>query len=388
MANLTFALVPAKAKKDGTNRIRLAVSHHSKTRYIVTEVIVENHQFRNGVVVNHPHAKQMNLKLNKLMGEYLDSLYSIDNPDSFTCEQITEMLRELHSPNEQILVSDAGNRMIQQYIRNGQEGTAQIHSISIKVFLEFAKDIPIGSITNDKAKKFVEWMITRKHYSSSSVYIKVSSMRRLVHFCMKNNLCKSRNPFRGLKIKKPGRRDTQISAKELKAISTFEYQTRSMKAIRDMFMLSFYLGGMNLVDMFQLRFDGDCIRYRRQKIKNRTDKYTTIPILSEARKIIDEHINDDGFLAFGKYRTYNIARSATNHFIKDLAKQVGITTPFTFYSARKTFIQIGVQKMIPLHILEYCCGETPKTDNPIQRYFVITKEIAGDAMRKIFDEIK
>lgn len=389
MANLSFVVVPTKVKKDGTNRVRLSVSHHSMTKYIATDVIVTNSQFRNGIVIAHPHSKQMNLKLNKLMGEYLDALYSIENPDSFSCEQITQMLRELHAPKDMITVSEATERLVNFYNANGQEHTAHLNKVSIQVFQEFAKiDYPLNSITHDMANRYAKWLKSNKKYSSSTIVMRVVSMKRLFNFCISEKLCSTNNPFNNVPLPKPARRDHQISIEEMKTISKMEFSTKAMYKMRDMFMLSFYLGGMNFVDIYQLRFDGDYLRFKRQKTRNRTEMYTTIPILPEAREIIDRYITPDGTLAIGKHPTYKTAQNTTCKLIKRLGDMAGITTPFTFYSARKTFIQIGVQLMIPLHILEYCCGETPKTDNPIQRYFVITKEIAGDAMRKIFDVIK
>lgn len=388
MANLSFVIVPAKVKKDGTNRVRLSVSHHSQTKYIITDVIVENNQFHNGTVVGHPHAKVMNLKLNKLMGEYLDALYSIDNPDAFTCDQLTAHLKALHSPKDVLPISKAMEYFVNHYKENGQLRTAYLYQTSICTFMEFTKcDLPLNAITPDMIKRYQKWMKQVKHYSSSSISMKTTNLRRLYNFCCDKHLCSAESPFKGVKIPKPGRRDSQISVDELRALANKRFKTKAMNAMRDLFMLSFYLGGMNLVDMFQVRYDNDCIRYQRQKTKRRTDKYTTIPILPEARAILDRY-NISTKLTIGKCVSYENTRNLMGKMIKKMGTEVGITTPFMFYSARKTFIQIGVQLMIPLHILEYCCGETPKTDNPIQRYFVITKEIAGDAMRKIFDVIK
>lgn len=39
MATIYLTIVPAKALKDGKQKVRIAVSHRSQTRYIVTDVV-------------------------------------------------------------------------------------------------------------------------------------------------------------------------------------------------------------------------------------------------------------------------------------------------------------------------------------------------------------
>ena len=75
--------------------------------------------------------------------------------------------------------------------------------------------------------------------------------------------------------------------------------------------------------------------------------------------------------------------------LKSLAKKLQLSkTDINFYSARKSFVQIGFDLGIPLEILEYCVGQTVKTNRPIFNYAKIMSKHADEAIRKIIDELK
>lgn len=75
--------------------------------------------------------------------------------------------------------------------------------------------------------------------------------------------------------------------------------------------------------------------------------------------------------------------------LKNVANRLQLSkTDINFYSARKSFVQIGFDLGIPLEILEYCVGQTVKTNRPIFNYAKIMSRHADDAIRKILDELK
>ena len=75
MATLSIVLVPAKQMLDGRNRIRIAVAHRAKTRYISTQFILDSSkQLKNGKVVKHENADKINAALRRLIYEYEEIL--------------------------------------------------------------------------------------------------------------------------------------------------------------------------------------------------------------------------------------------------------------------------------------------------------------------------
>ena len=50
MATLTLVIVPAKRLSDGTHKIRIRVAHNSETRFITTDIVVRENEFKNGKI--------------------------------------------------------------------------------------------------------------------------------------------------------------------------------------------------------------------------------------------------------------------------------------------------------------------------------------------------
>ena len=68
MANLSIVIVPAKKLSNGRHRVRIAVAHRSQTRYISTQFILDSaNQMKNGRVVKHENAANINACLRKLI---------------------------------------------------------------------------------------------------------------------------------------------------------------------------------------------------------------------------------------------------------------------------------------------------------------------------------
>lgn len=109
-----------------------------------------------------------------------------------------------------------------------------------------------------------------------------------------------------------------------------------------------------------------------------------ITIQPEAKEIISQiGIDKHGLL---KVKTADIAGLITiNTSLKRIAAKADIKIRISFYSARKSFVQYGVQLGIPLYILEYCIGQTMKTNRPIYNYFRVIQPQADEAIRKILD---
>ena len=104
---------------------------------------------------------------------------------------------------------------------------------------------------------------------------------------------------------------------------------------RDVFMLSFYLCGMNSVDLYKLTSvkDGRVEYMRSKTTKRRKDKaFISLSVPDPAAPLLDKYI--------GSFQVrYNSARNfnkALNIGLKEIGKEIGVTD-LEFYCARHTF---------------------------------------------------
>ncbi len=93
MANFSIVVVPTKKLSNGRHRIRIAVAHHSQTRYISTQFTLDSaNQLKNGRVVRHENAANMNACLRKLINEYEEIVTSISYLPAISCTELIHII--------------------------------------------------------------------------------------------------------------------------------------------------------------------------------------------------------------------------------------------------------------------------------------------------------
>lgn len=111
-------------------------------------------------------------------------------------------------------------------------------------------------------------------------------------------------------------RELDISVEEFRKMRDCYVKEKSLRMARDLFCLSYYLGGINLIDLMQINFKGaTVIEYVREKSKNtkKGDKKISISIQPKAQAIIKEWIGRNGKLNFGyKYSYENFRKYVCN----------------------------------------------------------------------------
>lgn len=94
MANFFITIVPTLRLKNGKHTVRIAVTHSGQTRYIPTDVVIDNDsEFKNGKIVKRPDKTALNLKLIKTLNTYEERAERIQYIDVLSCSQLVQMLK-------------------------------------------------------------------------------------------------------------------------------------------------------------------------------------------------------------------------------------------------------------------------------------------------------
>ena len=203
------------------------------------------------------------------------------------------------------------------------------------------------------------------------------------------------HPF--LYWKKPAQepREIDISVEEMRKFIGYSTHHKSRQRAVDIFVLSYYLGGINLADLWEYDFRGykdkPVMSYKRRKTRNKKqcNQFVEFTIQPEAHPIIDKYMDaKTGRLLNITERQYRSTLNYIDLALRKAAEDLDIDSTVSFYSARKSFVQHGFELGIPLETLEYCIGQTMKANRPIFNYVKIMRQHADVAIRKILDNIK
>ena len=389
MATLNLRILPAKPLKDGRHKIRIMLSHNSAATYIPTDCIIDNpNQFKDGKVKGRQDADRMNVRLRNLLNYYQDIIDGIAHVNNYSCSELRELLvRKQNHDNAKF--SDAMNEYLKELAEDERYKSEKLYRLTCESFIRECGDMFLSIITYRDIKKFRK-NLERRRLSPTTIRIYMTLLKVVIHYAEKRKMCKYEDdPFDDVQLPSANVRELDLTIEELKAIRDLDAPKYNIMVARDIFMLSYYLGGMNLVDMLEVDFRKSYIEYYRTKTKNKKqgESKTAFTLQPEAKEIISKYIQKNGKLKFGKYDTFGKAYSVISRKVEEMASLAGISKRVVFYSARKSFVQHGFDLGIPLETLEYCIGQSMKSNRPIFNYVRVMRNHADEAMRKIFNQL-
>lgn len=389
-----ITIVPNLMLKNGKHTIRIAVSINGKTRYIPTPYSVDDEKdFKNGKVVKGNNKDIINMKLRRELNRYEERCENIPYIDTLTCSQLVSILKSPVQGEKHRTISEVCEEFLQQIDEEDRAKSHKLYKLAVGKFVDFAgaKSL-MEQITPVRINSYIQFLAKQK-LSQTTVNIYTTLLKVFINYAVKNRYVEyDVPPFITAKVPRVKRRETHITVEQLRMIRDCNPPTHSLCVLRDIFMLTYYLAGMNLVDILEYDFrHTDVMDFVRKKTRNTKEGENGIrfSIPDEARPIISRYMDKKtGRLVFGRYKTYVSCYNVLARKMKDLAVYGQIRHHFTLYSARKSFVQHGFELGIPLSTLEYCIGQSMKDSRPIFNYLSIMQKHADSAIRQILDNLK
>ena len=388
-------ILPAKVLQDGTHKIRIAMSHRGQTRYFTTRFTVNSpKEVMGGQVIGIPNASYINQQLLKQMQEIYQAYDALEDTDYLSCSQLLSMIEAKIRGDKPITLHEGFQLYRQHKLRSTSESTIRIIDTAmaaIKPF--FADEYPLKSLDAMTLYELRDYL-TKNGLNSTTQLMYLGYLRGAVAFAVRHKKVQYEvMPFRDFEMPKNIIRDVSLTIEQLRTMRDAEFEGQykeQMTFSRDLFMLSFYLCGMNLVDMLRLDLSKESLRFLRQKTKSRRteDKSTEFTVQPEARALIDKLFKNGQIIYKNRYRTQNSLNRTLNRHLKHIADACKIDRRLIFYSARKTFAQLSNELMIKDSIIEFCIGDSVSTGSrTIGSYIHINKRMADAAIRKVFDAV-
>lgn len=395
MATIKLAVLKHTKSKDGSYKIRISIGHRSETHYIVTPYSVNAlSEFDNGIVVRVPNAHEINIKLRNLLNDYEERLERINSPEDYTCKELRDLLKSMRTHSSKVTFKQVSEQYQKELIEDGRGSYAGMLQNSLRLFFEFTGgDVFLSEISTITISEFERWL-KRKGVSQTYISMTLSMTRTIVNRAIRMQLVTySVHPFTYWKRPADPERELDISVEDVRAIRDAQPRLKKQRIARDIFMLSYYLGGINLIDLLEIDFRGvSVLEYTRHKSRNMklSDKRISFTLQPEAKELISKWMNrNTGRLDFGYKFSYKNFLAYVTRSIKSLAKDIDIQDyrKVCYYTARKSFVQHGFDLGISLEVLEYCIGQSVKNNRPIFNYLKIMRKHADVAFRQILDNL-
>lgn len=283
--------------------------------------------------------------------------------------------------------------------REGSEGTASLRVTAVKSLKEYTKkdSIDVNEITTSMLNGWVEWLAAKGCKRAQTLYI--TQMRAVFNRARREYNTDTetripRDPFSRMEhVRQNVTAPRAITAEQLRAIAALPDKGGRWDLARDVFMLSFYLLGMNSVDMMNCPpMRGGRLTYERTKTRTRRADRAEISVLipKEAMPLIEKYRSSIPGRMFNfaeRFANRTAFSASLNKGLKEIGKAVGVES-LQFYAARHTWAtiavnEVGIDKYTVHQALNHVDGKTAITDIYIKKSW----KPLDDANRKVIDFI-
>lgn len=231
---------------------------------------------------------------------------------------------------------------------NYTEGTIVTYNTSLKAIGSYCdlNELRLESINTKWLRGLQTHLLKRNKINTVALFL--SRLKRIINCALDEELI-SVNPFRSIKIRTEETEKRCLSINELVKLRDMKLNGL-MEYARDMFMLSFYLLGMNSSDMYKASPAKDGrLYYRRSK----TGKLYDVKVEPEAAALIEKHAGNGFLLSLSeRYSSVTPMTIILNKALKKLIPGISM------YWARHSWATIAADLNVPVDVISLALGHS------------------------------
>lgn len=357
-----------KPKGQAEHYVFISLSHQGKRVLIATPYTIGAESVKNGKIINRAKYAEI---YNKELLKYEDKLAQVVAPEKLDLPTLKDILTSSTTERMEVVeFFEAAERVIARIDNKPYRNrTARTYKYSLGAFRDYIgrNKLYTFEMTRKMMQKYIDTMVNEEK-ASTTVNNVIGALKTLFYAIRDEYndydlgiLNIKNDPFRKLQL--PQMMTTAgakaLSLDDLRKLINFEiekkkgYRLSTMQDGKDYFLLSFYLFGINPVDMYNLKKDqlkDGWITYTRSKTKRRVGgSEISIPVSNQAMEIMERHKGRGEWL-LDMQQNYNKVEgvvSMVSRVLGMLYPMLGLNIPkdkFTWYSARHTWASIAANE--------------------------------------------
>lgn len=384
MISLRLYLDARAAKKGDPCPIKLMLNHRSKTALLSLGVSVLPSQWdaRSQLVVNTPSRDSINAYLLERRSTVQNMILRMTSSGELLGLSVTEVKRKIEAALSPDI--DASSLFVSRFkdfiSRCKANRTREIYQVTlakVKAFDPHYSSLRFEAITKDWLSKFEVFLSESGCKSVNARAIHLRNIRAVFNDAIDNGVT-SAYPFRKFKIKAEATAKRSLSVEQLRSLFACDVLPWQQRYL-DVFKLTFFLIGINTIDLLALGKDSITpdgrLVYRRAK----TSRLYSIKLEPEAEEIIRRYQGTDHLLCFGDaYKSSHAFCGKLDHGLKSIGHVERVPNPkytghgcghhrevirctplfpfLSIYWARHTWASVAAQLDIPVEVIAHALG--------------------------------
>lgn len=347
MASISLRIDKRRANARGLYPIQFLLSHKGHVTTIGTGISIRaehwNGEVNKAVVPKCPNARAINESLEELYFKYSNALRDLEIKGELAGKSVTDIKRLITEPRVE-KDRESFTSYLHRYAESRRaEKSREVYRYTLKVIQDFdAEEIPFDTVN-------VVWL---KAFDAHLEKLGIGINTRAIHF---RNIRAAFNsainedligleayPFRKFKIASARKDKESLSDEQFQKLLAYNPPYPFRRIAKDLFMLSFYMCGMNLVDLFHLeRLRDGRAHFIRTKTSGKNINPVSILVQPEAEEIIERYAGENHVLRFAEEpATYDTFNHRIQKALRAISEDLGIEG-MTFYWARYTWATLS-----------------------------------------------
>lgn len=392
MAKVSFVLDQRTQNKFGQSPVKIQITNRNTMTQISTGIFVRAKDFTdnpNFPIGRHVlGAKEITAQLQAAANKYIETVFDLHERgrlDSMTAAEI----RQYAERKRQQVPSRNFSETLQYYIDNHcttekTKGTYLYTQQKLNVYTGNAI-MEFEDIDYQFLLEFKDWM-TDNELGVNTRSIVFRCMRAIYNYGVKTRIAKrDENPFTNdFTIESATKEIDYLPLHVWKKLLTADLKGGQAMA-RDFFLLSFYLCGVNPVDLYNMEpANKKEVTYVRQKIANSKPQPCHIRIHPAAQAIIDKYRGDKKLLSFFEtYSSYNVFKRFMSREIHEAGEAIQYPRLY-FYQARYSWATYAVNVGVSELVIDKALGHKPR-GLVGQRYAYVSWDMVNRANKDVID---
>lgn len=394
MASIWYYLDTRRRKADGTFPLKIKIGLNAKNGCLINlKISLREDQWENGEVVRHPNRRFLNTYAKQRYLDITNSIFKLETTGAINRMSPAEIKKYVESSlgavtDEAYTFSEHFERFISTRTK---ESTKDIyHQTLLKIELFSPGKLAFSDINIIWLKGF-EQFLKGQGLSINSINLHIRNIRAVFNDAINEDKAEQNlYPFRKFKLKSEETRKRSLTVEQLRAIRDWPCEPHEQQYI-DIFMLMFYLRGINMIDLAGLtKIDNGRVEFRRAK----TGRLYSIKIEPEAEAIINKYRGKNFLLNINeRYSNYKNYLHRMNRNLKEFGytrvgkrgkKDKEGAFPFlSTYYTRHTWATLAAYLEIPKETIAAALGHGKKDVTDI--YISFDQKKIDEANRRVID---
>lgn len=395
-------------KTDGTKNIKIRIYHNQAIQYISTAYYIEESFLEKSGLINplYPHADILNYELGDLIQKYRGVCIRLGTArlGLMSCTEIKEQIIAAMEPEYEFIDFIAYSKKIIEKTKKGK--TADWYQLSIDTLCWFygRNKIDMRDITVNRLKEYMgklsESGPSGRPLAPGAISNYMRGLRALFNKARSHynnedyNIIRVPNePFKKISIPKYRRSRKNISVEDIIKIRDGEFKTKRANMARDVFMIMFYLMGINVNDLYtRAKMVRGRIEYERSKTDTDDNEMFPLSILIEPElQILIEKYSQRGLFSYFKNTycdSYNFMK-AVNKGLEVVSKELNLSVKVTTNWARHSWATIARNKAgVPKADIDFCLGHVNNDHKMADIYIDIDYSIFDKSNNLVLELLK